>query len=128
MREIKFRAWDKRKRRWLEAPLDDGRIFVHWRLDSKVLTLQDKKGDVIWCEFTGLKDKNGIEIYEGDVLRRVRIIGTTTWRVECAANLGCWDARLQSNPGGDTRDTFYPVDWREGEVIGSIYENPELVD
>ncbi len=117
MRKTKFRAWDKRKRRWLEAPLDDGRIFVHWRLDSKVLTLQDKKGDVIWCEFTGLKDKNGVEIYEGDILEAQHWNYPVSWDETNAQ----WRA--------DRGHTYLPTStWGHHQIIGNIHENPELME
>ena len=56
MREIKFRAWDREQNKWSEIALRD-RIY-----NIPYLT------DYEWCQYTGLKDQKGVEIYEGDIL------------------------------------------------------------
>ena len=135
MREIKFRAWDKegnRMMRWVDQ--------IHWGNGSVIesiaqttpLESHKRKGDdIVLMQFTGLKDKNGKEIYEGDV---VDLPITDT----CAGG-GCCSKWIEGKDGnsGHMRRV---VEWdapnfyinphgsnSKVEVIGNIYENPELL-
>jgi len=112
MREIKFRAWDKENKEMVEVEL----------LGKRVLLVKDGEWENIEnfevMQYTGLKDKNGKEIYEGDIVNCFRHEGfefVTT--------------RLGSN-GIETQLGFYPFIEVYGyaEVIGNIYENPELLE
>jgi uncharacterized phage protein (TIGR01671 family) len=116
-REIKFRAWDEeRKEMFYPTQL----IPVSYkRNQSTCLTCQRYTGDGFstLMQYTGLKDKNGKEIYEGDIIeypqRQVRDDNVIRWH-----GSGFWMEHA------DDGSKFLPSSM---EVIGNIYENPELL-
>ena len=131
MREIKFRAWDSQ---WKEmrygvgvwysdytgpvaVTYEAGYEYNEWiEHDSWILT-----------QYTGLKDKNGKEIYEGDVYQEQHMSPvvikfgdySVDYYTEVIAGFYC-------EVIGDRTSTWCVQDG--GEVIGNIYENPELLD
>ena len=119
MREIKFRAWVRRKKKmigWDDIKFAIGSVFY----DSS----KGRYYDVM--QYTGLKDKNGKEIYEGDILRYVTNDGkehTIAIEQKLGWNCGCcfpvwgWEFGIYEGVG-ETSDY---------EVIGNIYEQPELL-
>lgn len=87
--------------------------------DGVVFTVDEKTVG----EYTGLKDKNGKEIWEGDIVRYTP--KTTSPQdlfivFECGAFLQKFPADIGCDP-----DVYY--NWGEIEVIGNVYENPELI-
>lgn len=120
MREIKFRAWFKREKRWLRNDeykiTSDGKASTFGVFPSSI--------DIILMQFTGLHDKNKKEIYENDRVSGVDINpeygeyyfkGIIQWDDEkCAFSI--------KEENGKTR---YMNEFITIEVIGNIYENPE---
>ena len=112
MREIKFRAWDGFAQGWDYCKLEDLVVPVIF----SGAYFQHKN----WCQYTGLQDKNGKEIYEED------IVEWTTYNSK-HKNKGLikWDTGsagfVIENP------SMINVYFHQVIVVGNIYENPDLV-
>ncbi len=118
MREIKFRAWHRDSKRMLQVGDDCGTTHP---LDCCVYFKQGQPVELM--QYTGLKDKNGLEIYEGDLVS-YRLNGQYLAKVYFDDRTAGY--RLRVN--GETQfDKTYPVDFIL-EVIGNIYESPELLE
>jgi uncharacterized phage protein (TIGR01671 family) len=125
MREIKFRAWDKTKNVMLDRVLagcnQDNMSYICnlvW-IEDKKDWLHFDKGCGYIMQYTGLKDKNGKEIYEGDIARG----RYNNWIISFES--GCFQGK-QSN----CVSHLVPICNMASEmieVIGNIYENPELL-
>jgi uncharacterized phage protein (TIGR01671 family) len=125
MREIKFRAWDK-KFKYFEyyQPL----IF-EWLMKHKNCLSETK--DFVIMQYTGLRDKNGKEIYCSDIVKYYD--STTMWLTSKVIDTGaCFAVVTDENPiplYEFTNDYIYDG-WKiqELEVIGNIWENGELLN
>ena len=130
MRTIKFRAWDKKARQMArvmsltqmeQTPLT--LIKYGTELDEKAWAIPSEQLEVM--QFTGLLDKNGKEIYEGDIVRHTFIsgdqeVGRIVWNEGSARFV--WYARDAGDGYGMQRK-----DDGDREVLGNIHENPELL-
>jgi uncharacterized phage protein (TIGR01671 family) len=136
MREIKFRAWDNFNKRML-GPFGPFRWHDEYDLLYLEGTLDVPAGDNLnFMQFTGLTDKNGKEIYEGDVLKYFNPATKTT-----SLHSIVWQDRkgrfgMQALTGARRNEEPRPMTQREAhfdrksefEVIGNIYENPDKLD
>jgi len=105
MREIKFRVWDIRNNEMIYGAHES----YHWHGYLGLPEYYEL------MQYTGLKDKNGKEIYEGDILKnQVSELSVVKWQ-----GIG-W------NPFVDSMIDHYKS--YRFEIIGNIYENPELLE
>ncbi|EAF8382835.1 hypothetical protein A0E69_06220 [Listeria monocytogenes] len=130
MREIEFRAWDKEVKEmdynpsvieiWQNKPINE-----QFRLES-----EEK---LVWMQYTGLKDKNGKKIFEGDIVAFSEDdFHVFNSQVEYFLEDGypAFDIKVPSTYYFDS-NVFSEVSMSglyEIEVIGNIHENPELLE
>lgn len=123
MREIKFRAWDGEKMcyDYLVARPQFANVLAVM-CDEDFAKSQYGLKEWKLMQFTGLQDKNGKEIYEGDIISHFYYIGTETFEVKWIEESCAYG--LKSN-----NRVMMPTRFCEKymEVIGNIYENPELL-
>lgn len=145
MREIKFRIYDKGRKQWVHDTDHAISLFGEYvifgeilrRPDDSIVSL-DELNDLDAMQYTGLKDRNGREIYEGDILRgtmeKIRIMDnkrtgkyvTKTVTIEWQDEWGRF--QLKNTSGNFELLPCTKQDWIAEfyEVIGNIFENPEL--
>ena len=128
-REIKFRAWDKTEEtmRQVDFCLElvfgtKKRLFVVNNCTSDGLETHDHLSEYVVMQYTGLKDKNGKEIYEGDILSHPDD-GTFFFKFDGCELYPSWI-------GEDYCDDSMRDLWRscKFEIIGNVFENPELLE
>lgn len=136
-RVIKFRIWDNGRKEWVHGPGYEVDLFGEAIVLGEILTRPndtsvslDELNNLIALQFTGLTDKHGKEIYDGDLISD----GTSIWEVRFID--GCfWLYRKGFNAANSMRswpEDCYPM-FRVNhslysEIIGNIFTNPELIN
>ena len=112
-REIKFRWFDKRTKTMIDDTVtliyNDGSIGLDY-------PARDAEWVQVAGQYTGLKDKNGVEIYEGDIVKRWGNIYIVIWD------------KIGFRMKWTKEDSVNRFPDELCEVIGNIYENPELLN
>lgn len=132
-REIKFRAWDKKEKKMKFE--EDGTYFFDSEgcFPDTIISITHNNNGWIWMQYTGLKDKNGKEIYEGDIIH-------SKWKEDFVGQEDCKQIVYWSNKNGGWAMNEKGKDVKLGnfhlrfhchpkhiKVIGNIYENKELL-
>jgi len=137
-REIKFRAWDK-ELKFMVDPAKyfvemDGSVWFNLGEDEDNLIEQTFKLELM--QYTGLKDKNGTEIYEGDIIRLENGESGAVEYGECGCtaddNFCGGDAIgfhvMKEILGNSQPWSDNATDSKRIEIIGNMYESPELLE
>ena len=134
---LKYRAWDKHGQKMFandELIIWNGNVYAN---DSKKLTCNNLKGwsidDEYLMQSTGLVDRNGKEIFEGDIVRTTRFLGRADeiggfyeYEKDYLGVVKVLEGSWVIDTGIVAVRLWSEID--ESEVLGNIYENPELLE
>lgn len=146
-RPLKFRAWDNHAKEWLlgyELPALGGFsltgesvLLGEWAdvINRFILQQKDRKPeDLIITQFTGCQDQNGKDIYEGDIVKRMAEVydfdAEDGKEISYKEQVSVIEYRFHGfwvkdeDFGWEGEDLW---EWNRMEVIGNIFENPELI-
>ena len=124
MRELRFRVWDV-----------DGRAMIYGQTAIDAIPLAEANPETIFImQYTGLPDKRGVEIYEGDIVKHPLCVKEPHEADEsCATFIGRIQFEVDRGQylAINTKQNGYVIALSEAykfEVIGNIYESPELLE
>lgn len=127
MRDIKFRAWDKFNEEMFPKKFEDDFLVKFFR---DVNERRNGGNEIIIMQFTGLKDKNGKEIYEGDILRYsfgIPGIPGISGNAEVVFKECAFYALTPEHKPKECALSEFFEHLPDSEIVGNIYENPELI-
>lgn len=148
MRQIKFRLWDSKNNCWYEPTFEAYRgkveeVMISPRGRLTMRTMTEFVDESMFpdrfelMQFTGLHDNNGREIYESDIVRVqetmdggrivcLEAIASVFWNKE----RGCWgcEGEFEGHLADYAFGTELNMMGNVCEVVGNIYENPELME
>lgn len=118
-----YRAWDKKTKIFTNYQIVDNMLYFMNKFKG-VWTRDDNQDRFVLMQSTGLKDKNGKKIFEGDIVEVSKdFLNIIDYRVDD----GCWRLRPINKKWACSYFSNY-YDKSSWEITGNIYENPELLE
>ena len=137
MREILFRGKRIADGKWVEGELSRcvvvGETHIQ-RIEDNLSTTTHRIGSETVCQYTGLTDKNGRKIFEGDIVKYH--FGEDVAPIKFGSYQSCFDSQQTEHCGfyvdwktkrNFRKDLGYWVHMVDAEIVGNIYDNPELL-
>ncbi len=115
-RELRFRVWDNQEKRFCNEDHDFGFSNKDYLIFNGKTFLKTKRYEI--RQWTGLKDKNGVEIYDGDFLKGEKFPVVLNWTGEFVI-------RMFNKDSGPSNPLWVMCESRK--IVGNIFENPELL-
>ena len=122
-REIKFRMWSKEVKKFFFDPEN----VYHCLKLSKNEETSHLYEDMVWQQFTGLKDSKGIDVYEGDIVEFLHKGKTIFSKISYYSNVGMFAVVIEPNQEIDIETRKCLAEVCFFEVVGNIFENIELL-
>jgi len=140
MRPIKFRVWNKRTNKWIHSPDNEVNLFGETILLGEFMrgVNLDELNDCMALQYTGLKDKNNKEIYEGDIIKFMgrwdeqgNVLPPDYKSYEIFWLMGGLCASMINRPrpymSFFEHNEILGIGHTDSEIIGNIFDNPELM-
>lgn len=127
---FRFRVWDEEEKKWADGLLNDGQGWLGFEwfwdgdgIDSRGNTIGESRFTIEQC--TGIRDKNGRLIYEGDILDGTEDGFDNKLVVRWNKTFGGFTLE-NTRPRGISLNTLFAVTMMK--ILGNIHEHPELLE
>jgi len=124
MRDIKFKVWDKINNKMYDYGSDEACELLEDGVDFMGMSFLSCQPNVVWLQYTGEKDIQGKEIYDGDII--VCGDGKVPTQILWVDEYGGWGAKNLRRNEIHALDKYFKR--YIGAIIGNIYTNSELLE